>query len=139
MDNKIYKIVIILLIAIILCMGVYIYGIQKDLTLNDYFDVSRDYTSEWNDNTKECTVEKVFPLKFNQTYSNITTEVTFFKDSSQLDSISVVNDTQDGKLVVHSKIKLSEKPTNIEFNIQDGELIDSDTAGLEYSRNFHLF
>lgn len=139
MTDKSYKIIIALLIIIIIGMGVYIYGCHTDLTLGDYFDKSNDYSSEWNDASKVITVEKVFPLKFNQTYQNVSTEITFYKDSSKIGNASVINDTHDGKLVVHTKTKLTEEPTNIEFNIVDGNLVDSDIEGLEYSRNFHLF
>lgn len=139
MTDKTYKIIIALLVIIIIGMGIYIYGCHTDLTLGDYFDKSNDYSSEWDDTTKVITVEKVFPLKFNQTYENVSTEITFYKDSSKISNVSVVNDTHDGKLVVYTETKLSEEPNNIEFDIVYGDLVESDNEGLEYSRNFHLF
>lgn len=70
---------IIAIIIIILCIiGVYLYGTHKELTLNDYFVKSDDYTSTWNNVSKEISVQKEFPLKFNQTYENVATEVTFY-------------------------------------------------------------
>lgn len=127
------------MVVIIIGMGIYIYGCHTDLTFGDYYDQSNDYLSEWNDTTKVVTVEKVFPLKFNQTYENVSTEITFYKDSSKIGNVSVVNDTHDGKLVVYAETKLPEEPDNIVFDIVYGDLVDSDNEGLEYSRNFHLF
>ena len=40
------------------------------------------------------------------------------------DSVSVINNTYGGNLVVHAKAKLPEKPTHIEFDIHDADIID---------------
>lgn len=66
-------------------------------------------------------------------------EITFYKNSVAIDDANIVNDTHDGKLIVNTSTKLPEEPDNIDFNIWNGEIIDSDVEGLEYSRNFHLF
>ncbi|MBE6500448.1 MAG: hypothetical protein E7Z80_07905 [Methanobrevibacter thaueri] len=80
-----------------------------------------------NNTTKEITVEQVFYQKSDEKLVNITTEVTFFKGSvGVLDSVSVVNDTHDGKLVVHAKAKLPEKPTRIEFDIHYADIADAE-------------
>ena len=132
------NLIIALLIIIIIMMGIYVYGIQKELTLNDYFDTSKEYSSEWNDAAHEITVHKEFPMKFNQTYENVTTQIDFIGKNGDFESADVVNDTRDGKLTVHATQKLSFEPEKIEFDIHDGALIDSDAAGLDYARQFHL-
>ena len=133
------KLVIVFLIILILVMGVYVYGIQKELTLNDYFDTSKEYIADWNNVSNEITVHKEFSMKFNQSYENVTTQIDFIEKNGDLESVDVVNNTHDGKLVVHTTQKLSSQPETIEFDIHDGVLIDSDTAGLDYGRGFHLF
>lgn len=130
---------IIAIIIIILCIfGVYLYGTHKELTLNDYFVKSDDYTSTWNNVSKEISVQKEFPLKFNQTYENVATEVTFYIGNKVLNSTDVVNDTHNGKLTVNVTMKLTEEPTGVDFNIYNGDLIESDIEGLEYGEKFHL-
>ena len=89
--------------------------------------------------SKELKIEKEFPLKFNQSYKNVKIEITFYKNSVAIGDTEVVNDTHDGKLIVNTSTKLPEEPDNIDFNIYDGEITDSDIEGLEYSGNFHLF
>jgi len=131
--------IIVFLIMLIIIMGVYIYGIHKELTLNDYFDTSKEYSVDWNEVSKEITVHKEFPMKFNQTYENVTTQIEFVEKNGGLESVDVVNNTHDGKLVVHTTQKLSSQPETIEFDIYDGVLTDSDTAGLDYAQGFHLF
>lgn len=139
MTDKIYKIIIILLVIVIICMGIYIYGCQKDLTFQDYFNMDDDYISEWDNTTKVITVEKVVPLKFHQIYENVTTVITFYNNSEQIGKITVVNDTYNNELNLHAKTKLPEEPTEIKFHIEGGDLVDSDLEGLNYSRHFHLF
>lgn len=133
------NIIIAILIIIICFMGIYIYGVQKDLTLNDYFDTSGDYESHWDNSSNKISVYKEFPLKFNQTYENVSVLIDFHDSDGNIESKEVVNDTDNGKLIISTTEKLSAEPTDIAFDIHDGELIDSDSAGLEYSRNFHLF
>ena len=138
MMNK--NIIIAILILIIVAMvGLYAYDKSRVITLNDYFDKTGDYASEWNNTTKEITVEKVFPLKFNETYENVTTEVSFYTGYSAIGDASVVNDTHDGKLVVHTSVKLPEEPTRIEFDIHDGVLIESDIEAIEFVEHYHWF
>lgn len=55
---------IIAIIIIILCIfGVYLYGTHKELTLNDYFVKSDDYTSTWNNVSKEIKCSKGISVK----------------------------------------------------------------------------
>ena len=129
---------VIVIVLISFCM-LYIYDTSRTLTLNDYFEDNIDYTSDWNNTTKNINVKKEFPLKFNQTYKNITTQVNFYKDSRLLKSVSVINSTNESKLIVCASTKLSEEPNNIEFDIVEGDLIESDIEGAEYGENFHLF
>ena len=136
--NKKFFIAIVIVVLIVIC-GLYLYDSSRTLTLNDYFEVSGNYSSEWNDSLNEITVEKVFPLKFNQVYENVTVQVDFYKGSQLLKSISVMNSTEDGKLVVCISAELNEEPDNIDFDIIDGDLIESDVQGIEYGENFHWF
>ena len=126
-------------IIIICIVGAYLYDMNRTLTLNDYFDTSGNYSSEWNNNSKEIMVQKEFPLKFNQTWDNVTTTVSFYKNDQLLKSISDVNSTEDGKLVVEVTTKLSAEPDNIEFDIIEGDIIYSDVEGIEFGENFHWF
>ena len=136
--NKKFFIAIVIVVLIVIC-GLYLYDSSRTLTLNDYFEVSGNYSSEWNDSLNEIIVEKVFPLKFNQVYENVTVQVDFYKGSQLLKSISVMNSTEDGKLVVCISAELNEEPDNIDFDIIDGDLIESDVQGIEYGENFHWF
>lgn len=126
-------------IIIICIVGAYLYDMNRTLTLNDYFDTSGNYSSEWNNNSKEIMVQKEFPLKFNQTWDNVTTTVSFYKNNQLLKSISDVNSTENGKLVVEVTTKLSAEPDNIEFDIIEGDIIYSDVEGIEFGENFHWF
>ena len=50
---------------------------------------------------------------------------TFYKEPiGVLDSVCVVNETHDGKLVVHAKAKLPEEPDRIEFDIHYADIVD---------------
>lgn len=134
------KIIISIMAIIIICIvGAYLYDMNRTLTLNDYFDTSGNYKSEWNNNSKEIMVQKEFPLKFNQTWDNVTTTVSFYKNNQLLKSISDVNSTENGKLVVEVTTKLSAEPDNIEFDIIEGDIIYSDVEGIEFGENFHWF
>lgn len=134
------KIIISIMAIIIICIvGAYLYDMNRTLTLNDYFDTSGNYSSEWNNNSKEIMVQKEFPLKFNQTWDNVTTTVSFYKNNQLLKSISDVNSTENGKLVVEVTTKLSAEPDNIEFDIIEGDIIYSDVEGIEFGENFHWF
>lgn len=126
-------------IIIICIVGAYLYDMNRTLTLNHYFDTSGNYSSEWNNNSKEIMVQKEFPLKFNQTWDNVTTTVSFYKNNQLLKSISDVNSTENGKLVVEVTTKLSAEPDNIEFDIIEGDIIYSDVEGIEFGENFHWF
>lgn len=122
MDKE--SIIIVLFFTLVLIVGVYSY-MGNISTINYHFDKTGDYISEWNNDTKEITVEQVFPQKFNETLVNVTTEVTFYKGPiGVLDSVSVVNETHDGKLIVHAKAKLPEEPTRIEFDIHYADMVD---------------
>ena len=54
-----------------------------------------------------------------------------------LNSTEVVNDTHNGRLTVNITMKLAEEPTGVDFNIYNGDLIESDVEGLEYGEKYH--
>ena len=123
MDKGSLFIVSILIIVLLVGLQPYFMYIH---TLNQDFDKIGDSITEWNNTTKEITVEQVFHQKSDEKLENITTEVTFYKGPiGVLDSVSVVNETHNGKLVVHAKAKLPEKPTRTEFNIHYADILDT--------------
>ena len=127
---------IVLFLVIVLIAG--LLPLISIHTLNQDFDKIGDCISEWNDTTKEITVEQVFQQKSDEKLANITTEVTFYKGPvGVLDSVSVVNDTHDGKLVVHAKAKLLEKPTRTEFNIHNADMPDAEIIE-SWTNNFKI-
>lgn len=133
---KFKKIIIIALIIVIICVaGIYIYENMKPLTINDYFDLDQQYKESWNESAKEFTVMKLFPLKFNQTWENITTNVDFYKDSELIKSVECTNSSENGNLVVYTSVKLHEKPDDVKFDMIDGELIESDINAIRYAEN----
>lgn len=128
-------IIMVLIIVAIFVAGIFVYENLKPLTINDYFDSNEQYVGSWNESSKEFTVKKVFPLNFNQSWENITTEVDFYKGSELLKSVESTNSTEDGNLVVYMSVKLSEKPDDVKFNMVEGELIESDMDGIHFAEN----
>lgn len=135
------KIILLVLIVIAICIaGIYLYENYKPLTMNDYFDLNEQYNASWNESTNEFSVQKVFPLKFNESYENVTTKVDFYKESELIKSVESTNSTENGKLVVYTSVKLNQKPDDIKFNILEGDLTETDMEAIKFAekRNWIL-
>ena len=87
------KIILLVLIVIAICIaGIYLYENYKPLTMNDYFDLNEQYNASWNGSTNEFSVQKIFPLKFNESYENVTTKVDFYLNSARIPRLLQVED-----------------------------------------------
>ena len=117
MDKKTIIIVIFSFI-IILLVGLYIFEFQI-LNNPDFVRTDGSFT-DWNNATNEYTLEEVFQDEFFEKSQNITTIITFYDDSEHLlGNVSVINETHNGKLVVHAKVKLPMEPTITVFDSPD--------------------
>ena len=115
MDKKTIIIVIFSFIIILLA-GLYIFEIQN----NPEFVRTDGSFTDWNNVTNEYTLEEIFQDEFFEKSQNITTIITFYDGSDHLlGNVSVINETHNGKLVVHAKVKLPMEPTSTEFDLLD--------------------